>query len=133
MRPQLYMYYRIREHILERHNFYVEQVQARILSQFPDIEGEAEEYANSEYGRLAAAPAREDIDLSDLAEYAHERAIEHYGLLSDLKKQTLLSSIAGMYHQWDKELRDFVERELTHDVQDPEKHAWQGNMFELLI
>jgi hypothetical protein len=95
------MYYRIREHILERHNFYVEQVQARILSQFPDIEGEAEEYANSEYGRLAAAPAREDIDLSDLAEYAHERAIEHYGLLSDLKKQTLLSSIAGMYHQWD--------------------------------
>jgi hypothetical protein len=126
------MFHRIREHILERHNFYVEQVQRRILSQFPDIESEAEEYANNEYQRLASAPAREDVDLSDIAEYAHDRATEHYELLSDLKKQTLLGAIAGVYHQWDKELRDFVERELTHDVQDPEKHAWHDNMFELL-
>ncbi len=57
----------------------------------------------------------------------------HYGQLVDLKRQVLLSSIAGMYHQWDKELREFLERELRHYVkqEDIDEHVWAPSMFKI--
>jgi hypothetical protein len=134
--PQLYMWSGTRRRIIDRHNFYVEQVRSRVLSQFNDIEGDAEQFAEREYDRLASAPAREDIDLSDLAEAANDRAQGHYGLLHDLKGQTILGAVAGMYHQWEKDLRNFVERELAHNYKrnDAEELAWsqRTNMFGLL-
>jgi hypothetical protein len=54
-----------------------------------------------------------------------------------LKQQVILGALAGLYHQWEKELRDFIERELMHDVHKDEamKLAWRGpitDVFDLL-
>lgn len=111
--------------IIERHDFYVDQVRRRVLSQFENIEAEAEQFMEDEYARLGAS-AGPPIDLSDLADIARERGYDHYALLADLKKQMLLGALAGCYHQWDKELRDFIEHELLHHYrsEDVEKFVW---------
>jgi hypothetical protein len=49
----------------------------------------------------------------------------------------LLGSLAGCFHQWDKELRDFIERELRHTlkVEDAQRFAWNpniGKIFDLI-
>jgi len=41
-----------RRRIIGRHDFYVEQVRARVLAQFRNIEAEAERYAESGHDRL---------------------------------------------------------------------------------
>lgn len=130
---QLYMFSGMRRLLLDRHNFYVEQVSARVLSQFPDIEAEANAFGDKEFDRLMRAPAREDIDAGALAEFAEEQAQQHYMLLRDLKEQMFLGALAGMYHQWEKDMRDFIERELAHDIKNPEKYAWsKGSISEIL-
>jgi hypothetical protein len=116
-----------------RHDFYVEQVKAKVLSQFGDIESEAERYGNAEYDRLGELPGDEDSDMAEIAEEAMARAQNFYGLLSDLKKQMILGALAGMYHQWEKDLREFIERELRHNYA-PEtvaKVAWGANIADV--
>jgi hypothetical protein len=137
MEPQLYMWSETRRRIIDRHNFYAAQVVAKVLAQFRDIETEAKAYAERQYNELASVPAHEDVDGSELAELANDRGQQLYGLLHDLKQQMILGAAAGMFHQWDKDLRTFAERELTHNFarQDAEDVAWKqggGSMFELL-
>ena len=131
------MYSGIRKHILRRHDFFVEQVRTRVFSQFRDIEGEAQAHADNQYHWGGSLPARDDIDMSDVAEWALEEGIERYELLSDLRKQIILGALAGLYHQWDKDLREFVEAELRHDIRlgDAAKVAWDPNprnVFDML-
>lgn len=123
-----------RDMIIGRHEFYVQQVKQRVLSQFQDIEGEANRHAESEYQRLGSMPGSEHSDMSQIAEVAGDRAQERYGLLADLKKQQLLGALAGMYHQWDKDLRDFLEREFQtyYQSSDVEKVVWKSNVSNLL-
>lgn len=72
-----------------------------------------------------------------VAETANEHGQNLYSLLHDLRKQMLLSALAGCYHQWDKELREFIEGELSktfkHD--DAKRIAWNlniGTIFDLI-
>jgi hypothetical protein len=132
---QLYMYRGNRRVYLERHNFYVEQVRTRVLAQFRDIETEAQKHSETVYEQLAELPGRGDVDMSELADHALESGQERYELLSDLKNQMFLGAVAGMYHQWDKDLRDFIERELSHDVRNAKDIAWNqrsSSTFDLL-
>ncbi len=124
---QLYMWGRLRQIILEKHDFYLEQVKARVLSRFDDIEGEAEKFVQTTYEQLGSRPGDMDTDISQLAEAAHEMGLERYILLYGLKKHMILGSLAGLYHQWDKELRDFVEHELRHhaSLEEATKAAWK--------
>jgi hypothetical protein len=127
------MWIGMRQVLLERHDFYVEQVKAKVLSQFRDIESEAERYGNAEYDRLGELPGDEDSDMAEIAEEAMGRAQNFYGLLSDLKKQMILAALGGMYHQWEKDLREFIERELRHNYT-PEtvaKVAWGANIADV--
>jgi hypothetical protein len=134
MKPQLYLDISQRRHIIERHDFYVAQVKTRVLSHFVDIENEAECFAETEYQRLGSMGSGEHGDMCAVAEAAEARAQNFYALLSDLKKQTLLGALAGCYHQWDKELRGFLERELMHNFQanDVQKLAWSKNVTDVL-
>ncbi len=114
--PQLYMWSGTKRQILQRHDFYVDQVRQKVFSQFRDIEAQAEAHADSEFDRLQSLPVNsDDCDMSIIAEMANDRGQELYGLLSDLKKQLVLGALAGVYHQWEKDLRDFIERELAHN------------------
>lgn len=121
MEPQLYMWHGIRRRLLQRHDFYVAEVRRRVIKQFSDVEGEAERFGGLEYERLSSEPSDELNDpydaLAVIAEEATDRAEYLYDLLSDLKKQTFLGALAGLYHQWDEDLCHFVERELRHNFE----------------
>jgi hypothetical protein len=78
---------------LERHDFYVEQVRARVLAQFRDIETEAQQHSETIYNELAESPGDGSIDLSEVADWARESGQERYELLDDLKNQILTSKL----------------------------------------
>lgn len=130
MSHQLYMWRGTRAIFLERHRFYADQTRKRVLGQFSNIEEEAQRYAADEYDRLGSIPAGDDegAGMDAIAEHAHEKGLSLYLLLNDLRKQTTLGALAGMYHQFEKDLRDFIERELTHTLPHAEatKLAWNS-------
>jgi hypothetical protein len=130
---QLYMWHGTRARLLERHKFYVEQVRSRLLAQFIDIEGEADRYEEEVWTALKTMPSYGEHELSDLAESARDEAIGHYMQLTELRKQVLLGSIAGMFHQWDKDLRDFLDKELSHNVSREwiDKNLWPAKTTDI--
>lgn len=100
--------------LIERHEFYVDQARKRLLSQFSNMEGEAEQAA-AEW--LSRADSRFDPDKDDSASFyetAHDESIAFYQLLKDMRDSVRLSVVAGMYHEWDKQLRDWMVREILH-------------------
>lgn len=113
---QLYLWRGQRQLILEKHDFYIEQLKVRVFSQLRDVAGEADRFLDAEYERLGSLPGDGNTGLDEIAEEALDRGQAFYGLLSDLRKQMLLGALAGLYHQWDKELRDFIEHEIRQDL-----------------
>lgn len=103
-----------RQSLIKRHLFYVEQARKRLLSQFGDIESESDRAAEDwlEQSEKYFDPDRHDPGA--FYEQAYNAGIEFYGLLSDMREQTRLSVVAGMYHEWDKQLRDWLAREIQH-------------------
>lgn len=100
--------------MIEGHRFYVEQARKRLLSQFENIEAEAEK-ASADW--LERSNSRFDPDHHDpgnFYEAANDVGIKFYGLLSDMRDQTRLSVVAGMFHEWDKQLRDWLVQEVHH-------------------
>lgn len=137
MEPQIYMWGGAKEMFLSRHDFFVEQVKARVLGNFENMDEEADRVATEVYERIGSMQACYDEDLSSAAEAAWEHGFEFYSMLSDMKVQTTLGALASLYHQWDKQFRDFLERELSHayDRQEVAKYCWQpniGKLFEIL-
>jgi hypothetical protein len=53
-----------------------------------------------------------DDDGGEAADVARDAGDAYHGLLRELHQQMILASLAAMYHQWDKGLRDFLEHEL---------------------
>ena len=54
MKPQILMWSSERNHLLARHDFYMEQVKVRLLRNFDNMEEEAKQINNEIYERLAA-------------------------------------------------------------------------------
>jgi hypothetical protein len=103
-----------RESLIRAHLFYVEQARKRLLSQFGDIEAEADKAADE---WLEQNSHRFDPDRHDPGEFdeaAYDFGIAFYGLLTDMRDRTVLSVVAGMYHDWDKQLREWLVREVQH-------------------
>jgi hypothetical protein len=103
-----------RQSLITGHLFYVEQARKRLLSQFEDIEGEADKAAEA---WLEENSHRFDPDRHDEGQFyeaAHDEGIEFYQLLSDMRDRTRLSVIAGMYHEWEKQLRKWLSDEIRH-------------------
>lgn len=108
------MYGPFRQSLITSHLFYVEQARKRLLSQFEDIEAEAGKAAENwlEQHEDRFDPDRHDP--GDFYEAAETAGFEFYGLLSDMRDQTCLSVVAGMFHEWDKQFRDWLVREIRH-------------------
>jgi hypothetical protein len=103
-----------RESLINSHQFYVEQARKRVLSQFENMEEEADKAAED---WLEQSNDRFDPDLHDSGDFyeaARDAGIQFYQLLSDMRNQTRLSVVAGMFHEWEKQLRDWLVREIRH-------------------
>ncbi len=103
-----------RQSLIAGHTFYVEQAEKRLLSQFGNIEAEADKAADEwlENSNHLFDPDRHDP--GDFYEAANDAGIEFYQLLSDMRDRTVLSVVAGMFHEWDKQLREWLVREIQH-------------------
>lgn len=100
--------------LIAQHTFYIEQARKRLLLQFDDMEAEAEKAAEH---WLEKNSSRFDPDRDDPASYyerAHDESVNFYMLLSEMRDQTRLSVVAGMFHEWDKRLRDWLVQEMNH-------------------
>lgn len=91
-----------RSHLIAKLDFYLSQAENRLISQFGDIEGEAEAHAEEVYDRLGATLDPERYDSADAADMARDSSIEHYGMLTDMRRDVHLSVAAGMFHEWKK-------------------------------
>ena len=103
-----------RQSLIDSHLFYVDQARKRLISQFDDIESEADKAAEEwlERSKYRFDPDRHDP--GSFYEAAEGVGVEFYGLLSDMRDQTRLSVVAGMFHECDKQLRDWLVREIQH-------------------
>ena len=103
-----------RQSLIKGHLFYVEQARKRLLSQFADIGSDADQAAEEWLEQSGQHFDPDRHDPGDFYEEAENLGIEFYGLLSELREQTYLSVVAGMFHEWDKQLRDWLAREIQH-------------------
>ena len=103
-----------RQSLIEGHLFYVEQARKRLLSQFEDMEAEADKASEDWLERSSRNFDPDRHDPGDFYEAANDAGIEFYTLLSEMRDQTRLSVVAGMFHEWDKQLRDWLVREVRH-------------------
>ncbi len=103
-----------RQDLMVEHRFYVEQARKRLLSQFENMEAEADKAAEAHLEKMSIHFNPDKHDPSDFYEAANEKGIEFYQLLSDMRDATQLSVIAGMFQQWDKALRSWIVREMRH-------------------
>ena len=101
-----------RHALVAEHRFYFEQAKVRLLSTFANIEHEAYDVAEAFWQAPMASFDPDVHDEACHAEDAQNEGIMFYGLLSEMHERTRLSVVAGMYHQWDKEWRRFLVRQL---------------------
>ena len=132
MDPHIRMWSGMRGLWIARHDFYMEQVKTRVLKNFDNMKEEADRVADEIYERLGSMYS-EDGDLGAAAEYAIEGGAEFYTLLKDMKTQTTLGAMASLYHQWDKDFRDFLDDELSHwyDRDEISKFVWKSDLNRL--
>lgn len=107
-----YFWEGLRKLRLEEHRFYVEQARIRLLSSFKNLDADADKYAKNYLERRGQYFNPEIHDPDAILEASYDAGIEHYIALSDLRKQTYLSVLAGMFHQFDKALRNWLSKEM---------------------
>lgn len=103
-----------RQSLIKGHLFYVEQARKRLLSQFDDIEADADRAAEDWLEQSGQHFDPDRHDPGDFYEAANDVGIEFYGLLDEMREQTRLSVVAGMFHEWDKQFRNWLVREIQH-------------------
>lgn len=112
-----------RQELISNHKFYVEQASKRLLSQFENIADEADKRADK---WVTKNENSFDPDLSDPEDYyelTNDKSFTFYELLTDMHDKTRLSVIAGIYHEWDKQLRDWLSIEIRKSFPGEETRA----------
>lgn len=103
-------------HLIEKHDFFVSESKKRVIGQFADIEGEADKYADEWLESSHQFFDPENDDPGSFYERANEKAMEHYFLLSDMKKHAILAMTASIFHHWDKSFRAWLVKELRFNT-----------------
>jgi len=123
----------IRQSLIKGHLFYVEQARKRLLSQFDDMESEADRASEEWLEQRGRDFDPDRHDPGDIYEEAHYVGIEFYGLLSEMRDQTRLTVVAGMFHEWEKQLRGWLAREIErwHRGDSVALKVWSADFGEI--
>ena len=123
-----------RKQLVKAHTFYVEQAKKRLLTRFENIEEEAQAEMDTWLQETSHLFDPERHDPSDFYEQANDVGIEFYELLTEMRDRTRLSVIAGMYHEWDKQLRDWLWREIRrwHRGEELKRQVWAVDFVSLM-
>lgn len=109
-----FMWESFKQSLIDKQLFFLGQARRRLLSQFEDIDAESERAADEWLDKHSKNFDPDRHDVGSYYEASYEAGIEHYQLLSDMRDQTRLSVVAGMFHEWEKQLRDWVAKEVRH-------------------
>lgn len=128
-----HMWEPFRKQIIASHNFYVEQAQKRLLSQFQNMEAEAEKYGEEWLNNCSQHFDPDNHDPASFYEQAHDESIGFYQMLEDMLNRTRLSVVAGIFHEWDKQLRSWIIKEKNHWHYGDEvkKAIWMANSEQI--
>jgi hypothetical protein len=118
-----------RESLIESHRFFVAEAKKRLLEQFSEAEmqADAERYGNEWLARKASRFDPDRDDEGSVYEQANDENVNHYLRLEELRDTTRLSIIASMYHEWEKQLRHWVAKEMGHFIRgkNTQQVIWQ--------
>lgn len=89
-------------YFLEPHEFYVSEARRRLLSQFGDLEQEAEKREQQFLETTAEYFDQDNDDPMAAYEQAYHEGIYYVRSLLEMQNTVLLALTAGMYHQFDK-------------------------------
>ena len=134
MTTLFYMWSPFRESLIKSHHFYVEQSKKRLLSQFENLNVEADKYAQEWLDERSHLFDPDRHDPSDFYEHAYDASIEFHQMLSDMRNRAILSIISGIFHEWDKQLRDWLVKEVKHwnNSEAVEKAIWKVNFEDII-
>lgn len=122
-----------REHLIASHEFYVAEAKRRLLDPFTDesMTEDANAFAEAWLARIPFDPDRDDP--TDHYEQSYDESISFYQRLADLRDTTRLSIVAGMFHEWEKQVRDWLGKELGQHGFGKYAHAavWSVKLDEL--
>lgn len=106
------LYDQLRNNLIENNDFYLEQSQIKLLTQFENISHEADEYEEKwRSDKESYYFNRDPYDSSALYCDSFDASINFYQNLSDLQQNVRFSVIAGMYHRWEKQFRSFLHNQ----------------------
>lgn len=122
-----------REWFIASHNFYLEQAQKRLLSQFSNIDQEASKAGSDWIARNEKFFDPENSDPDRFYDSASSYAEDFHYLLTDMERQTRLGVAAGMFHQWDKQFRNWAHKETLfwHTGEHLKKAIWRADFKQL--
>lgn len=124
-----------RAQLIERHVFYVQQAKARLLDQFTDeaISEEADRTAQESWEARGQNFNPDYDDPADGAEDAFQDGLWRYELLTDLRDSVRLSIVSGFFHEWEKNLRQWLVDEVHHWHYGDETRGtiWNKNLSDL--
>ena len=105
-----------RDHLIANHDFYVAEAKRRLLDPFDDdtMKADADRHADAWLGERGRYFNPDSEDPGDYYERAYDENISFYLSLVGLRDNTRLSIIAGMFHEWEKQLRDWLGKEFGH-------------------
>lgn len=92
--------------LLDPHDFYVTQAKQRLLSQFNNISQEADDAQKQHYEKLGRFFDPDRDDEASSYEAAYQEGISHYIALDEMRNTVTLAMTAGVFHQFDKALRE---------------------------
>jgi hypothetical protein len=106
-----------RDYLMSQYEFYFSQAKKRIFSQFSNLDAAAKEHAD-EWRIKAAENFNPDIhDEGDISEQAYDEEVDFYLTLEEMKNTVYLSIMSSLYHRWEKDLREWIEKEMLHMFQ----------------
>ena len=129
-----HMWEPFRKQIIASHNFYVEQAHKRLLSQFQNMEAEADKYGEEWLNSHSHNFDPDRHDPANFYEQAYDESIAFYQMLDDMLNRTRLSVVAGIFHEWDKQLRGWILTEINHWHHGDEirKVIWKANFGDII-
>lgn len=103
---------------INKHNFYVKEAKSRIFSQFNEslIEIEAQKIVDNYYEQAGEHFNPEYDDEGSILEQANFAGYSHWSALKEMKTTVSLALTAGMFHQFDKDLRKKCIMEFKHII-----------------
>ena len=102
-----------RARVLGQHRALARGIQDKLMPAFRDIESEANAFTDREYMRLSSLPSADgDFDMGDVAETAIDQGVRRYEDLAFAEGQLRALAIAGLYHLWERTLKEFLVQTL---------------------